>query len=804
MRHLRAACLAASCLSAAAAFPASAQERPAEQSEAEIGEIIVTARKRDERLMDVPVAISALSTEELQRNATQTLTAISQQVPQLLIAESQNQVGGSVNLRGIGAGISNPSTETAVTINLDGVPISYGNAIRLGQYDLSRVEVLKGPQALFYGKNSPGGIVSLISADPGTDFEAKLRAGYEFYAKQRFVEATVSTPLTDSVGARLVGYYSKEDGWFRNIAVPVAGVTPGRAADTLNNEDVFFRGTLAYDPVGGSTRIKAKVNYGKRTRDGVGPTGMTQIIYCPGRDASGNPVSRFGATDCSLNRTFYDAIIPPSTTSLDPTLGDGVPFLKSQQFLASLNFEQDLGDTLSLTSVTGYYNLKEDSVDPFSFSNNPYFGASNFLTAKGFSEELRLASDFDGPLNFLVGGFFQDAHFRIRQAFAVNFGAPFLVGSTYYDVHTKATSVFGQARYEFSDQLELSAGGRYSWEDKSLTGTSFGSPIDILNPEQDYTDFSPEVTLTWKPSRDLTIYTAYREGFTSGGFNTVPTTLRSAANQTLPRLDLSFEQMTAKGGELGIKGYLGGRQLLFDLVGYYFKYNDLQLSRYDNASFTQLTQNAGGAEVKGVEASLKLRPNGLPGLSANVAVGYNDAKYTDFIGGCYAGQSIAQGCNLNPRDPSLAPSTYGTAANPYQNQDQSGQRLFRAPEFVLTAGILYDHSFSETIGAAFSLDTMHSSSYVTQTEGNPRTRQDAFWQLNGTVSINGGDDKPWELALIGRNLTNELIIVGGSVVGATAAGTGTDTIREGDILGSLSTPRSLMLQLTVKSSLLGR
>jgi iron complex outermembrane receptor protein len=164
----------------------------AEGSTARTGDIIVTARKRDERLLDVSVAVSALSQEQLSRYSNVNLSSISQLVPQLVIAESQNQVGGSINLRGIGSGISNPSTETAVMLNMDGVPISYGNAIRLGQIDLGRVEVLKGPQALFYGKNSPGGIISLVSQDPGRELEVKLRTGYEFYANQRYAESRLS------------------------------------------------------------------------------------------------------------------------------------------------------------------------------------------------------------------------------------------------------------------------------------------------------------------------------------------------------------------------------------------------------------------------------------------------------------------------------------------------------------------------------------------------------------------------------------------------------------------------------------
>lgn len=757
------------------------------------GDIIVTARKRDERLLDVPVAVSAVSGEQLERYAVNSLDAISQQVPQLIIAETQNQVGGSINLRGIGAGISNPSTESAVTLNIDGIPISYGNAIRLGQIDLGQVEVLKGPQALFYGKNSPGGIISLISQDPGPDYEAKVRIGYEFAANEKFAEGVMSGPISETLGARVVAYYSDEEGYFRNVAVPIPGITPGPGADSYNSKSLFVRGTLKYDSMDGATRAKVKVAYANRKRDGVGPTGGSQIVDCAGE------TSVFGATDCDLDRGFYNVILPQRLVDADPEFRDGVPFTNSKQFVTSLAVDQDLGETMTVSSVTGYYRLDEESVDSFSFSNIPYFAASNDIAADGFSQELRLASDLDGPLQFLAGGFYQDANFTIRQAFGIDFGTPFIFGSTFYDVHTKATSLFGQLRYDLTEQLELAAGGRYSWETKSLTGTSFGSPFEVLDPKQKYNDFSPEVTLTYKPTFDTTIYAAYREGFTSGGFNTAPAPLRSEADQSRPALDLSYGQMTARGGELGVKGYLGGRQFTYDAVGYYYKYKGLQLSRYDNESFTQLTQNAGGARSQGFELALTAEPDGAPGLRLNAALAYNDAKYTDFIGGCYAGQSIDAGCNLNPDDPTADPSTFGTAGNNYNDQDLSGQTMFRAPKFTFNAGAVYDHEFSDNLGGSAGFDVSYSDSYLTQTEGNPRNFQPSYWILDGQVSINSGPGKNWELSLIGRNLTNEKVIVAGSIVGLTASGTGTNNTTPGDILGGIGSRRSVILQLTIRN-----
>lgn len=772
----------------------------APMTEQKVSEIIVTARKRDERAIDVPMAISVMSGESVERYASNSLAAISEHVPQLIIAESTNQTGGSINLRGIGAGLGNPSTEQAVTLNLDGIPISYGNAVRLGQFDLQRVEVLKGPQALFYGKNSPGGIISLISADPGATFETRLRGGYEFAADQRFVEGIASGPLSGQVGARMVAYYSKENGWFRNLAVPLAGRTPGAGASTNNAENLFLRGTLTFRSADNRLRLKAKANYGGRDREGIGPAALGQPINCP----LGAPQVGLGITaDCTLDRYFTDVALPADVAALHPSFGNGVPFSRSRQFLASLAGDLDLTDQLSLSSVTGYYRLQEKSVDSFTQVNNPATGASNNVIARAFSEEVRLASDYDGPLNFLIGSFYQYGRFTVGQAFFTFINAPSLIAATFYDQDTEAYSVFGQGRIKLAGELELGVGARQSWEHKTLIGTVNDTPFTIANPQRDFDDFSPEVTLTYKPQPNLTVYGAYREGFTSGGFNTLPTTLRSPAFPALAARDLSYGQMTAKGGEIGIKGIAATREISFDLAAYHFAYKGLQLSRWDAAAFAQTVQNAGSARLRGVELSVAARPNAVPGLELRGVVNYNDARYTSFIGGCYGGQSVAQGCNLNPRNPAADPATFGTAGNAYNGQDQSGQRLARAPKWGLSAGFTYDREFSEVLGGRVSFDGLYTSAYSYQIEANPRAVQRGYWLLHGALSVYGGDDRAWELSLIGRNLSNKLYTATGGTLAFTGTGPGTASPAQADLLGVVGSARSILLQLTMRNSLFG-
>jgi iron complex outermembrane receptor protein len=786
------------------AMPAMAQSAPnsAGRSAQGVEEVIVTARKRDERLLDVPVAVSALSSQQIERYSIATLSDIARETPQLVISEVLQSSGGVINLRGIGAGTSNPSTEQSVTPNLDGIQVSYGSAIRLGQLDLQRVEVLKGPQALFYGKNSPGGIISLISNDPGKTFEAQLRTGYEFEAKKKFAEAILSGPLSDNIGARLVGYYGKEDGWFKNIAAPIPGISLGRAKDSIETEEYFLRGTLTYNSPSNNFRAKAKMNYGYRNRPGNASAWVSQPIYCPTGVAQN---SRGNTTDCKLDRYYSLAKINPAAAALDPDFGDGTPFMKNTMVLTSLSMDYDLTPELTLSSVTGYYDFHDRNVGPSTFTAVPSISIALRQTINSFSQELRLGSNYDGPLNFLAGGFYQEGNFKFRQPVAIELApaAPFASTLADFSQDTTAYSAFGQLRYKLTSEFEVSAGGRYSHERKSLGGFINKTTFTIQRPSRAFNNFSPEVTLTYKPDRDLTAYASYRQGFTSGGYNTNATPLRSAAFPTAPIKDLSFAPTTARGGEVGLKGYMADHQVRFDMAAYYYKYRNLQLSKFDAATVTTLTQNAGAAKVRGAEMSLIARPNSAPDFEVRSSLAYNKSNYTNFIGGCYTGQSVAQGCNLVPNNPALAATTFGTTANPYTSQNQAGQALNRAPKWSLTFGATYEHEFSDTLGMSVSFDTSYSSSYITQAEANPLSVQKGFWYLDGNISLYRQADRAWQVALIGRNLTNKLVVVSGSVTPFSGAATGTTAAVASDLIGGGGPPRSIMLQLTVKNGLFG-
>ncbi|RYE50490.1 MAG: TonB-dependent receptor [Hyphomicrobiales bacterium] len=199
-----------------------AQEAPSAASSERVGnsaleEIVVTARKREESLISVPVAVTALSATDINRYAASDLTKIAQLAPQVIIQRSGGSGSGAViAIRGISSSTTDTGLSSTVSVNIDGTQISRGRIITQGFFDLQQVEILKGPQALFFGKNSPGGVISLRSAGATKTLQAYVRAGYEFKANERYIEGAISGPITDNFGFRIAARGTKMDGWMRN------------------------------------------------------------------------------------------------------------------------------------------------------------------------------------------------------------------------------------------------------------------------------------------------------------------------------------------------------------------------------------------------------------------------------------------------------------------------------------------------------------------------------------------------------------------------------------------------------------
>ncbi len=792
----------ATLLLGSAAFAQAAPPPPAPAASADEGgleEIIITARKREESLQDAPIQVTALSKERIEQFDATSLEKIAGLSPQLFVARTSNGSGAQITMRGIGSSSTSIGLEQSVAVVLDGVYFGQGRVLNEGMFDLAQVEILKGPQALFFGKNATAGVISLTTAKPGEEFEALGRAYYEFEAKEVRLETMMSGPITDTIGGRVAIRWGRMyGGLFNNLSTAqawntfdVATATPGTATapagtdDTPGSEEFLVRGTLTFDPTESfSASLTAAF-----TSSEFENSGSNYVIYnCPGG------VSQITGIPCRDKFRISQNRFPQVTRSLPYARSDGALYNDYESYSLTANVEYEFG-AFTLTSVTNWQENENSWACHCDFQQqNGAVYATELSEWRSVSEEIRLLSDFDSRFNFMLGFLFQDTDRDFGQWFGflglLNSNAPrpeFFAASVTKNGFTEGQTLspFAQVLVDITEDIELSAGVRYTSEEKD---SFFVHPY--LNPGvaalwrenqplsagQDFEDWSPEATLTWRVTPDLTLYGAYKTAYKSGGFSI--SGLYSAAGNID---DFLFAPETVEGGEIGAKSTLLDGQMRLNATAYWYTFNDLQVDFFNAPVFAFTTLNAGKARTRGAELESEYAPGFLPGVTLRGSVAFNDAEYRDFIAPCWGGQTPAQGCTL------IVP---GTVATP--GQDISGKRTTVAPEWSLSYGAAYEGEIGGFAWGA-ALDGVYSGDYLASTVASPNTARDAYATLNLSAHV-GAPDGRWDLALIAKNLTNELIVSGGGdapntpLVGQPFA----------DQIGLASNPRTIAMQLTVK------
>lgn len=748
-------------------------------------EVVVTARKREERLLEAPLVITLWSGETLDRYGITSMNDIAEMTPGLIVGNTSNNVGATIAMRGVGAATDSSAIDQAVSVNVDGVQVSQASFLRLGQFDLERVEVLKGPQSLFFGKNSTAGIISLTSRSPGTQFEGHVKAGHELSNKRSYVEGAVSGPIADRFAARLFLYGAEQDGWFRNTAANVVGV-PGiglRSRVNSANDESEWAGrlTLTYASAGGTIDSTLKIAYNHVSSDN-GPGSMAQKFLCPLGYSQMSAEALMGgiAGDddaCKIDRYWVSTDPFPELVALDSN-HRSTPQSDYKASLASLEINWALSDVLALTLVSGASKMEQFQFDMHTYSNASLLGSSSVYENRQFTQEVRLASDFEGRFNFMAGAFYQDADLEDDITVAAGLGNPVLASDVFYRQAMESRSVFGEVTVKLLDAVDWSIGARYTDETKDLDGLNYGMPFTIKKNSVDYSNTSLQSTLRYRPSDNAMLYLSYREGFVAGGydFNPVPPALNE-------NVDISYRESTVEGVEAGYKAmWLDGR-LQFESAVFRYEYNKLQLAAHDAVTLSLSTLNAGKATVQGVEAALQFRPDIATDLVISAQATYTDATYDEFLASCWTGQSIIQGCNLQP-----------DSSGAFASQDLKGREMVRAPKVTANFGVLYDMSLGERFALSIGANAMYSSKFETTVEDDPRARHDHYWLLNANISLRPYDGR-WEATIIGRNLTEELIRPYSGAAPLTGAGTGTNDAVPSDLYGVVGSPREIAVQV---------
>ena len=478
---------------------------------------------------------------------------------------------------------------------------------------------------------------------------------------------------------------------------------------------------------------------------------------------------------------------------------DGQPFnsYRSQTFTGTINYEFD---KYSFTSITNYNKNRNEWGLGFNIeSPTSYTTSHEDTTYWAFSNENRLQTNFDGPLNGMIGTYYQrsDREYFQNGNFVgltdSSAPAPFQNLAYTKDSQTKGETVsgFGQLSWKIIPKVELTAGARFTHETKDsflfhpyilsvLRGLFVQydptNPSTKLIANQKFQNWSPEATIRFKPIEDVMIYGAYKTAYKSGGFSNSAFVINGA-----PASNVAFNPEKAHGFEGGIKTTLLDRQLRLNMTAYSYTYDNLQVDFFDSISFQFITTNAGAATTRGLETEIEYAPHALPGLSLHGSINYNKASYKDYIAPCYGGQSIQAGCNT-------------TFLGGF-GQDLSGAPTAVAPLVTASLGGNFETSISDKLMVGFSADARYSSDYLASSFGEPLSRNGSYMNLDAAVKLRTQDDH-YEVALIGRNLTNKFRISGDLDAPNSGTGTGTANALPADILGFADNPRTIRLQFT--------
>jgi iron complex outermembrane recepter protein len=773
LRNVRALTLASVAVSALLAQPAFAQDAGMETEDD--ADIVVTARRREESLIDVPIAVSAFSGEALEQRGALDITDVGAITPNTTLETSRGSNSTlSAFIRGIGQQDPVSGFEPGVGIYLDDVYLNRPQAGVLDIYDVERIEVLRGPQGTLYGRNTIGGAVKYVTRMLPQDFSLRVRATYGTYDQADGV-VTVSAPIGDIL----------------RVGGSVARLSRGGFGDNLTtglenyNKDVWAaRGTIELGGYGEPVLIRITGDY---THDQSDPRGGHRLI--PGL-LTGAPV---------LGNVF------------DTRGGLIDPEQDIEAYGGAINVSIDLSDSLTLRSISAW--RKDDSFTPIDFDALPAADVDvpGAYFNEQISQEFQLLYNSD-RLNALVGFYYLDATadtlFDVRL-FNTLAG---LTAFTNAAVDTETYAVFGEFTYDFSDQFSITLGGRYTWDERSANilrqnylgggspffggaGVPFGAASTNFRGSRSFNKFTPRVLASWEPNDDTTVYASFSQGFKGGGFD--PRGVGANApdfngngirgeNAEVAQF-LSFRPESVDSYEIGYKGNLFDGALYLALAGFYADYTDIQIpgsvacTVAGLPSFCGVTSNAGAATFKGVELEFNARlGEGLATdgdrLNLMGAVGYIDAQFDEYI------------TNIGNVPTDVA----------------DFRQVQNTPEWTASGTLAY----MTPLGAGrLNLGTTLSyRSSVNQFEiPNPFIDQSGYALWDASIVYTAPDDR-WSIGLYGRNLTDKEYITSGYSFIAANATTGVPTLvnglpvaslgREGTLTAFYGNPRQVFVTLT--------
>lgn len=723
-----------------------------------IEEIIVTARIRAEPLQDVPISVSVISDEWVLKNSVRTFEELSYSVPNFTVNETP--IDTNVFIRGIGSP-ENQGFEQSVGLFSDGVYWGRARQARAPFFDVERIEILKGPQGILFGKNTSAGAVNIATAKPTSLAEGRASVYFEPDASEIVAEGVLSGPLGDKLRGRIAVRSASMDGWIRNTAI---------GADEPGRDELLVRGTLTWD-ASDVVDMTLKYEHGSLDVDGT-----------PMQISDAGP---FAGLFSLFDPEFEDALdeqrsIGGSGVFIEPEKSD------TDTRNAAFTVNWRLGE-YELTAITGYSAYEFSDVfdaDISALSQAQKLFSSDF---EQISQEVRLLSPpaATGGFDFIVGFYWQDGELDVETRDDIDLAvlsAP--AGSRYYVTNqsNRLWALFAQATWRPTDTVRITGGLRWADEDKdaarSLVITNLGTttPNPALEPffagalgtfphmlsgSRSETQLLPSINLQWDAMDFAMLYASYSKGFKGGGFDEQLT----SGN----RDDWEFEEEEVDAYELGVKLTLREGSATLNAAIFRNEYDDLQVSAFDGlAGF--VVGNAAEATSQGLEVDARFRIS--PAFQVGGSLALLDAEYDRFENAnCTAQQTFEHETAGNP-PPCL--------------QDLSGREPLYSPKW---AGNVFGEFFTE-VGALelrTTLEANFSDSFFITQDLDSNLEQDSFTKLNFRLGL-ATPDHGWEIALIAKNITDE-----------KTASFGNDVpILSGAFFKFLDRPRTVAVQGTLR------
>ncbi len=713
-----AALIGSTAFAALAASPAMAQDMSddavatadadapiAEQIAPEGDAIVVTARRREESLIDVPISMSVVTGDSLVRTGAVDITALQDKTPNLTLQIAR---GSNSTLIGFSRGVGQQDPlwgfEPGVALYLDDVYVARPQGAVLDIFDVDRIEVLRGPQGTLYGRNTIGGAVKYVTRRLGSDYHASARVSYGSYNQFDLV-GQVTVPLGDSLslGAAVARY--KRDGYGKNL---------NTGAEQYDKDVLAARVSAEFTP---SDAVFVRIA-ADRTLDKSNPRHGTRL-------AGNGGLASYEPTD-----SVYDTRAGIGDTNR--VLAQGI----------SGTGEFDLGGPLTLKTITAYRDGHTDTLIDFDNSPAPTLDVPAEYDDRQFTQEIQLLYQGD-RMQGVFGLYYLDA--RASGAFDTVVGLLNLTILTSGTVKTKSYAAFGDFSFDVTDQLKLSAGLRYTKDDKTgtvyrqnftgLRSPYFGNATAVPGLlRTDYTNsrsfdkLTPRVSLSYEPRTDLNFYASYGQGFKSGGFD-----MRGDAILT-PTTVNGYEPETIDSWELGMKGAFLDRKLFINTAGFYSKYKDQQVTIQSPAlggGIASFVDNAGKADIYGFELETRMVPSRH--FQAGLVIGYTHADYKEFF--TYVGGGTTPVDVSNARVFQNTPRFTGNVSATW-SEDVAGGTLSFTPAVSLRS----DYNL-------FEIPT-------------PALDQDGYYLVQASLNWTSGDGR-YRLGVTGRNLTDERYRVGG-------------------------------------------